>query len=72
MDDCLLTPNQVVARLSIQTSTVYAAAAQGRIPCVRLWKGKRRSLLRFRRVDIDRLIGERTTSARDSRSDGRN
>jgi excisionase family DNA binding protein len=57
--ESLLTPNQVAALLSIQPATVYAAAASGRIPCVRLWRGARRSLLRFRREDIDQFVRER-------------
>jgi len=65
MNEALLTPNQVAALLSIQPSTVYAAAAQGKIPCVRLWKGERRTLIRFRREDIDRVIRERTSAACD-------
>lgn len=63
MDDALLTPIQVAALLSVQPSTVYAAAARGRIPCVRLWEGKRRAMIRFRPADIQRLIDERTVPA---------
>ena len=62
MEQPLLTPADVAARLNIRRSTVYAAAAQGKIPCVRLWKGERRALIRFRREDVERLIQERTTS----------
>ena len=62
MAESLLTPNQVAGLLSVQPSTIYAAAARGAIPCVRLWKGRRRTLLRFRREDIDRLIRERSSS----------
>ena len=62
MSDPLLTANQVAALLAVQPSTVYAAVALGKIPCVRLWKGQRRSLLRFRRQDIDRLIRERSSN----------
>ena len=65
MDTPLLTPNEVAAILSVQPSTVYAAAARGAIPCVRLWEGKRRAMIRFRAEDIDRLIKERTCPVRD-------
>ena len=56
MQEPLLTASEVAKRLKVQTVTVYAAAAAGRIPCVRLWEGKRRALIRFRPRDIDELI----------------
>ena len=52
----LLVAHEVASSLRVKISTVYAAAASGRLPCVRLWKGRRKSLLRFRRSDIDELI----------------
>ena len=58
----LLTARQVADLLNVRVATVYAAAAAGRIPCVRLWEGNRRALIRFRREDIERLIRERTIS----------
>ena len=58
MKDSLLTAGEVARLLSIQPSTVYAGVARGLIPCVRLWQGRNRALLRFRREDIDRLIRE--------------
>ena len=63
MDDSLLTPNQVARLLSLQPSTIYAAAARGQLLCVRLWKGERRTLIRFRREDIERIIEERSSRA---------
>ena len=60
MSDSLLTPSEVAAILAVQPSTVYAAAADGRLPCVRLWRGERRSLLRFRRMDIEAFIQRRS------------
>ena len=63
MSASLITARQVAEELNLRISTVYAAANDGRIPCVRLWKGKRRSLIRFRREDIDRLIQERIVAA---------
>ena len=59
MQEPLLTASEVAKRLRVQTVTVYAAAAAGRIPCVRLWEGKRRALIRFRPRDIDKLIQAR-------------
>ena len=56
----LLTAGEVATQLRLKPSTIYEAAADGRIPCVRLWKGRRKSLIRFRREDIDRLVRERT------------
>jgi excisionase family DNA binding protein len=68
MDDCktldaLLTPAEVARILRLKISTVYHAASVGRIPCVRLWSGQRRAVVRFRREDIERLICERRHSS---------
>lgn len=52
----LLTPNEVAILLRVKLSTIYAAAATERLPCVRLWRGRRKSLLRFSRSDIEKLI----------------
>jgi len=51
--DELLTAAEVARALRVKPSTVYEAAAHGRIPCIRLWQGKRRALVRFRRQDIE-------------------
>ena len=59
MDDTLLIPAEVATILRTNTVTVYAAAKDGRLPHVIIWEGRRRPLLRFRRADIERLIGER-------------
>ena len=59
----LLTVEEVARLLSVKPGTVYDAASDGRLPVVRLWEGKRRSLLRFRREDIERIIRERTNPA---------
>jgi excisionase family DNA binding protein len=56
MEDTLLVPSEVAAILRTRTVTVYAAAKDGRIPCVRIWQGKRRALLRFRREDIEAIV----------------
>jgi len=68
--DQLLTAKEVAAILRVQPSTVFAAAATGRLPALRIWSGRRKSLLRFRRADIDALIaGNGTPSARPRRSE---
>ncbi len=64
MDDKLLTSEEVAELLSVKPQTVRDAAWRGKIPCVRLWTGKKRSLLRFKRSDIDRLIEDRSVPAR--------
>jgi hypothetical protein len=52
----LLVAREVATLLRIKISTVYAAAGAGRLPTVTLWRGRRKSLLRFRRTDIEALI----------------
>jgi excisionase family DNA binding protein len=39
LDTSLLTPSEVALRLGVSRSWIYAAAKQGRIPCVRLGGG---------------------------------
>ena len=56
----LLTAEEVAQLLRLKAATVYEAAASGRIPSVRLWKGRRKTLVRFRRDDIEELIRART------------
>ena len=69
--DSLLTAEEVSRLLRVKPATVYAAAAKGRIPTVRLWEGRRKALLRFRREDIQELIRKRTQPANASPKDGR-
>ena len=57
----LLTADQVARLLNVKVSTVYDAASRGRLPCVRLWSGNRRSVVRFVAEDIDKMIRERST-----------
>jgi len=57
----LLTAGEVAEILNIEKATVYEAVAKGRLPAVRLWRGRRRSLIRFRRDDIEQFIRARTT-----------
>lgn len=60
MDEPLLTADDVARILAIKPQTVRDAAWRGRIPCVRLWQGKKKALLRFRREDIDALVQSQT------------
>jgi excisionase family DNA binding protein len=60
--ESLLTATEVARVLRVKTVTVHAAAADGRIPCVRVWQGKKRSLVRFRRADIEALIASHATT----------
>src|SRR5882724_8420836 len=55
----LLTAEEVAALLRVKPSTVYDAAARGVLPVLRLWKGKRRTLIRLRRSDLEAFIQER-------------
>lgn len=52
----LLTAKEVADLLRLAPSTVFDAATRGKLPCVRLWRGRRKSVLRFRRSDIEDLI----------------
>jgi excisionase family DNA binding protein len=52
----LLTAEEVASLLRVKASTVYDAAARGVLPVLRLWKGKRRTLIRFQREDIEEFI----------------
>jgi len=61
----LMTAEEVASVLRLKPATVYQAAAEGRLPCVRLWKGNRRDLVRFRRGDIEKLISDRSRPSTD-------
>jgi excisionase family DNA binding protein len=56
----LLTAEQVGKLLNLKPATVYDAALKGRLPCVRLWEGRRRALVRFKTEDILKVISDRT------------
>jgi len=62
LDLPLLTAQEVAELLRVRPSTVYDAAARGRLPCVKLWQGRRRSVVRFVRGDIERFINSRRTT----------
>jgi len=62
VNDQLLTSEQVAELLHVKPQTVRDAAWRGKLPCVRLWSGKRKTLLRFKRADIEEFIRSRTVS----------
>jgi len=64
MNDELLTSDEVAALLKVKVPTVRDAAWRGKIPCVRLWSGRKKTLLRFLRSDIEAFIRERSTAPR--------
>ncbi len=59
IEESLLTAQQVAEILAIKPSTVYDAVYRGVLPVVRLWEGRRRTLVRFRRTDIVEFIRQR-------------
>jgi len=59
--ETLLTVQQVAELLAVRPSTVYDAVYRGVLPTVRLWEGRRRALVRFRRTDIEEFIRQRAT-----------
>ncbi len=59
--ESLLTAQQVAEILAVKPSTIYDAVYRGVLPVVRLWEGRRRALVRFRRTDIEAFIRERAT-----------
>ena len=59
----LLDAREVADWLGIAPSTVYDAVAKGYLPAVLMWKGQRRTLIRFRREDVEKFIKERSTLA---------
>jgi len=61
-EQSLITVEDVARRLGIRPSTVRVGVKKGVIPAVVLWSGKRRSLIRFRPDDIEKLIEERVRS----------
>ena len=62
MDEHLMTAEQVAEILALKPQTVRDAAWRGKLPCVRLWAGKRKTLLRFKRSEIEAFIQERSTT----------
>jgi predicted DNA-binding transcriptional regulator AlpA len=57
----ILLDAQTVARwLNLAPSTIYDQAARGIIPHIRLWQGARRTVIRFRKGDIEEFLRGRT------------
>jgi excisionase family DNA binding protein len=54
--DRLLAARDVADWLGVAISTVYDQASRGVLPHVRLWRGSRRTLIRFRRQDVENFI----------------
>jgi len=59
----LLTSEQVAELLQLKPQTIRDAAWRGKLPCVRLWQGRKKTLLRFRRSEIEQFIKERSIPA---------
>jgi len=68
--DPLLTAEDVSRLLKVKISTVYDGVYRGLLPAVRLWKGRRRSLVRFRQADREAGIQARPTNATKSSAGG--
>ena len=64
----LLKPTEVARRLGVSRSWLYAAAADGRIPAIRL--GGPDGPLRFVPDDLDRWVAEARAAARPSDAPG--
>ncbi len=64
MDEILLTSEQVAQIVQLKPQTIRDAAWRGKIPCVRLWAGKRKTLLRFKKSEIEEFIRQRSLPAK--------
>lgn len=62
-DEALLDASTVARWLHVAVTTVYEQAARGVLPHVRLWKGTRRSLIRFRREDVENFLRDRAVTS---------
>lgn len=61
--ETLLDAKAVARWLNLAPSTIYDQAARGIIPHIRLWRGARRTVVRFRREDVEDFIRKRAVSA---------
>jgi excisionase family DNA binding protein len=66
VDERLLTAEEVAELLALKSQTVRDAAWRGKLPCVRLWAGKRKTLLRFKQSEIEGFIREQSVPAKSS------
>jgi len=64
VDERLMTAEEVGALLALKPQTVRDAAWRGKLPCIRLWAGKRKTLLRFKRSELEEFIRARAVSAK--------
>ena len=60
----LLTAEQVAPILQLKPQTIRDAAWRRKLPCVKLWTGKKKSLLRFKKSQIEQFIKKRTVPAK--------
>ena len=60
MNENLMTAEEVAEILALKPQTVRDAAWRGKLPCIRLWAGKKKTLLRFERSAIQAFIRERS------------
>ncbi len=65
--DPLLRAQAVAQLLDVRPATVYALVDRGVLPHVRLTKGRRRSLIRFRLSEIEAFLEERSSCERKRR-----
>ncbi len=63
----LITPLEAGELLGFKESTMHAAARDGRLPCVRLWRGKRKAALRFSRSQLQEHIDKCSVPAKPRR-----
>ena len=64
MDEKLLTAEQLAEYLQLKPQTIRDAAWRKKIPCVKLWAGKKKTLLRFKKSEIEDLVRQRSIPAK--------
>ncbi len=64
MEEPLWTVEQVAKYWQVKPQTIRDAVWRGKIPCVKLWRGKKKSLLRFKKSDIEQFVKGRTVPAK--------
>ncbi len=65
--ETLLTADEVSRILRIKISTVYDWVYTDVLPAIRVKKGPRRSVVRFRQADIEEFISSRSTAIKNNR-----
>jgi len=61
--DTLLTAEDVARILNVKVSTIYDGVYRGLLPAIRIWRGRRRSLIRFSGEDLKTFIDSRRTKS---------